>query len=660
MKEIINNENGAIVVMVIAMIVVLVSIVSTYSLLDMVQNDQLQTQYQNDVIQEELLLRSEAIRTHLSLEYDKNKPLPDRKLEILSKDRTTTYTIENKKEYTMLSNFMGYATAEAVAVRSLISARRARIFTKKNFSPIKRYSERLLRNESLAQFQYFTDIEKSENEDGGEEAAIVRFYGADELFGPVHSNDNIWIRNLYGWPTFHALVTTSKRIMDFDTHQPAEQSAPMDDIFLGGYAEEVASIIFDPNANDLRTNGQRPFDPAKDIVYVKIDNNSFSSMYGEIELTGIEQFNVYSWFPDDAAAANAVVNAGGNWYEESDHIWTNHIPIYDTLWTQGPTGTVNNGCVWVESELWIEGEVAGKQTWGSADTIFVVGDITYNGTNVGSPPDDEENPNRDDYFGLVSEEKILIRYKHKDPFNDMILIDNNCEDIWLYGAYAAIGKGDQELQGIYYCHYDGIFTFQYHHTHGSTPDFMAQDPYAPGGNVLYSYIDFHKFVFPPSSFVPPEITGFNLHGGAPQPPYNMCGYPYESPAYVYPNTGPNYNYPYGTDWPWYNPVWPESAADIDTERGIIHIYGAIGQRRRGYVHRSGIDPYNHPNQTEWDLEYYHYDGTHPSSGYNKDYHYDNRFLFVQPPCYPQVYRGFGENVLTEFKAENWHMKIPPE
>ena len=350
--------------MAIAMIVVLVSIVSTYSLIDMVQNDQLQTQYQNDVIQEELLLRSEAIRTHLSLEYDKNKPLPDRKLEILSKDRTTTYTIENKKEYTMLSNFMGYATAEAVAVRSLISARRSRIFTKKNFSPIKRYSERLLRNESLAQFQYFTDIEKSENEDGGEEAAIVRFYGADELFGPVHSNDNIWIRNLYGWPTFHALVTTSKRIMDFDTHQPAEQSAPMDDIFLGGYAEEVASIIFDPNANDLRTNGQRPFDPAKDIVYVKIDNNSFSSMYGEIELTGIEQFNVYSWFPDDAAAANAVVNAGGNWYEESDHIWTNHIPIYDTLWTQGPTGTVNNGCVWVESELWIEGEVAGKQTWG--------------------------------------------------------------------------------------------------------------------------------------------------------------------------------------------------------------------------------------------------------------------------------------------------------
>ncbi|MCK4695079.1 MAG: hypothetical protein KAT74_04925, partial [Candidatus Cloacimonetes bacterium] len=88
--------------------------------------------------------------------------------------------------------------------------------------------------------------------------------------------------------------------------------------------------------------------------------------------------------------------------------------------------------------------------------------------------------------------------------------------------------------------------------------------------------------------------------------------------------------------------------------------GAIAQRRRGFVHRSGIDPYNHPDQYEWDIDEYHYDGTHPSTGYAKDYHYDQRFLFVQPPDYPQVYRGWGTNILSSFDEQTWFFKTPVE
>ena len=670
MKEIINNEKGAIILMVVALTIVLISVISTFSLITVVNSDQTLTEYQNHKIQEELLLRSEAVRTHLQLEFNKELPLPSRELELPSyQNRKTTYKIINSKEYTMLSNFMGYATAEAVAIRSQITARRSGIFTAEssnNKSPVKRYSERLLTNQSLAQFQYFTDIEASENEDGGFDAGIVRFYGADELFGPVHSNDDIWIRNLGGWPTFHAIVTTSKWIMDYDTMQRAIYSAPMEQIFLGGYAEEVIPIIFEPNADDIRAHGLRPFDPDKDIVYVKITESSYTSMYGNIEFVSVDTFGVYSWYPTDTGWANFIVSNGGNWYEDTDHLWTNFVPIYDTLWTSGPSGVITNQSVWVESELWIEGVVSGKQTWGSADTVFVVGDITYSGTPLGEPPDDPDDPNREDFFGLVSEKKILIRYKHKDPFNDMELVQPNCDDIYLYGAYAAIGEGDELIYGDMACHYDGIFTFQYHHTHGSTPDFRAQSPFT-GNDTLYSYIDLHKFIYPPSTFVPPEIIGFNLHGNAPAGPYNMCGYPLEgwgfADPYGYSNSFPNdgpYTIPYGTDWPWYNPVWPESAANIVTERGIIHIFGAIAQRRRGFVHRSGTDPYNHPaDPTEWDLEVFHYDGTHPTSGYNKDYHYDNRFLFIQPPDYPQIYKGFGQSALSGFKEENWHFKVPP-
>jgi len=492
-----------------------------------------------------------------------------------------------------------------------------------------------LQEKSLAEFQHFTEFEKSENEDGGPAAGILKFWGPDEYFGHVHSNDDIWIANIGGWPTFHGLVTTAGRIMDWTTGAPAILSAPMDQIFLGGYEEEIEPFeqigLEELQANSLQLGS---FDT--DIVYVKLGNGSFESMYGAIRQTGIDTFSVYSWFPHNAAEANAVVNNGGNWYEDADHIWTNQIAIYDTIWTAGGSFLVTDQSVWVDCELWIEGEVYGAQTWASADTIFIVGDITYANTTPGYPPDDPDNINFIDYFGLVSAKKILIRYKHKDPFEEFGLRDDNCNDVILYGAYAALGVGDTLTYGEMACHYDGIFTPQYQHPHGSTPDFTALSPYTLQ-ETLYTYVDLHKYVFPQSE-LPPQIDGFNLHGGNPVV-NSTCGFPYESPAYVnsYPNNIPNdYVYPYGTDYPWYNPVWPESADDIVFERGIITMFGSLSQTRRGYIHRSGGDPYNHPGDNEWDMDEYHFDGTHGSTGYYKDYYYDNRLNSVQPPNFPRV------------------------
>ena len=409
-----------------------------------------------------------------------------------------------------------------------------------------------------------------------------------------------------------------------------------------------------------------------------------------------------------------------------------------------------------EAELWIEGVVFGAQTWASADTIFIVGDITYANTSSG-PPDDPSSPNTSDYFGLVSEKKILIRYKHKDPFEDMVLRDDNCDNVLLYGAYAAIGQGDVSLYGNMSCHHDGIFTFQYQHPHGSTPDFTALSPYIydnftinlidtagdgwdgatldllvngevrlddisctggystfgftvnngdiietvytvgnnedehlyeiingdgnviasdgpnPGPGIIYqvilsgfsdstyTYIDLHKFIFPPTGMLPPGIEDFSLHGGTPMT-NGTCGYPYENPGYInsYPNNNSgSYTVPYGTDYPWYNPVWPESSDDIVMERGTLTIYGAIAQRRRGFIHRSGGDPYNHPGNNLWEMDQYHYDGVHPQTGYDKDYHYDKRLLYVQPPDFPQVYEGWGETTLTAFEKKSWFYKAPP-
>jgi hypothetical protein len=163
MKKILRSESGTVVSMAVAIVVILVSGLSTISLVGLVQTDQVQTQYQHDMIQEELLLRSENQRTHLAIEFNSERPLPERNVEIIEPGRITTYKIKNTFNVETVSNFMGYATEQVVAIKSLISAKRARLYVSKNEIPVKRMTERLLRNESLAQYQYFTDIERSEN-----------------------------------------------------------------------------------------------------------------------------------------------------------------------------------------------------------------------------------------------------------------------------------------------------------------------------------------------------------------------------------------------------------------------------------------------------------------------------------------------------------------
>ncbi len=672
MNKLLTSEKGSVVSFVAAVVVILVSLISSVSLIGIVEKDHLHTYYQQDMIQQELLLRTEAYRTSISIEVNPNRPLPERSVEIIDPEKVTTYTIKNTSRPETISNFMGYATEQVVAVNSRITGKRARKNTSADKLPIVRETERYLRNQSLAQYQYFSDTEASENEDSGVIADVaVKFWGPDVFYGKVHSNDDIWIQqagggNNGGWPTFYDYVTTAGEFKYYPSGiNLAESGAPMDDIFQGspepGWEEGVPPIIFEPDATDIQLNGVRPFNPEYEIIYVKLNGNSWDAMQGDIVLEEIKSFPVLSWFPHNADLANAAIAADLNWYLDADTVWTNQIAIYDTVWAP-LSGSNINGSIYAESQLWIEGVVAGKQTWASSDTIFITDDITYATTDIGSAPDDIDNPNQNDYFGLVSEKSILIKYKHRDPFLEDVIRDGNCTDVYMYGAYAAIGEGDVALYGDMACHYDGLFTFEYQHPHGSTPHFTAQSPFTLE-DTLYKYVDFHKYIYPKNPFAPPDINDFNLHGAAP-PDGFVCGYDYESAGYVnsYPNTGPPYAIPYGTDWPWYNPVWPEDRNDIVWERGEIHLYGAIAQRRRGFVHRSGSDDYNHPPSTPglWDLDHYRYDGDHPATGYDKDYHYDQRFLFVQPPDYPQIYQGWGENTLTSFETEAWFFKVPSD
>jgi hypothetical protein len=665
--NLLRNSKGSIFILSTALVGAFVALASSASLLLLAKNDTVFLSYQMDMLQENLLIRSELIRSDIVVRLNKDN-LSDRIVTVKDGDFHTQYTVQTElSKWTIDSNLRS-------VIRTLVTARRGSETLIKTESPIKRYNERVIQKRTLAQFQYFTESEESENADGGAEAARVKFWGPDVLYGPVHSNSDIWIQQAgggdnQGWPTFWDSVTTTGIFKRYPNGEDLEANqALMQQIFRGGWKSNARYWGFNATADDIHKNALRPFEGDDDIVYVKISGSSYESWLGKRRLLRTQEFKVYSWYPANAQQAIAVINAGGNWFEDSDHVWTNYIPIYDTLWIRGPSGVINNQSVYTEKELWIEGIVGGKQTWCSADTVFIVGDIYYENTPYLDNPDgngsSDENPT--DMFGLVSEQKILMRYKHTDPESGMRL-SPNLNNLVLYGAYAAIAQGSEQQHGPMACHFDGIFTFEYHHQHGSTPSFRAPSPYT-GADTLFFLPDLHKYIFPPSNFVPDQIRGFNLHGGAAAPtPLGMCGYPYESPAYLnsYPNNAP-YVYPYGTDYPWYNPVWPESAVNMQTiptngylERGDLHIFGAIAQRRRGFIHRSGTDAYNHPNESIWNLESYHFDGFHPPVGYDKNYRFDDRFRNDSPPDFPRIYEGFGEAnfVLT---GEAWVFKTPPK
>ena len=234
----------------------------------------------------------------------------------------------------------------------------------------------------------------------------------------------------------------------------------------------------------------------------------------------------------------------------------------------------------------IYGSVSGAHTVGCADTTFIVGNITYSQTAVGSAPDNQDNPNRSDYFGLLSEKRIYIKYKYFDPETGQR--ENHTShangNLYLYGAFAALGDGEGD------CHQDGIISYEYQHPHGSTGEFMGTSPFT-GNDTLFTWVDLHLFKFPGSAFYPwPANSGASPNGG-----YN------------------------NVDYPWYNPVWPEPANQIVYGRGGLYVFGAFHQRRRGFVHRSGSDPYNHPQPFNWDIPNYHYACSHPSTGYDKHY-----------------------------------------
>jgi Secretion system C-terminal sorting domain len=473
----------------------------------------------------------------------------------------------------------------------------------------------------LSRFQYLTQYEESENlesYDPDDHSSDVLFHGAEVMEGITASDDDIWIRQVGGgsndgWPTFEQRVISSGRIMDGSTGTYAVNSAPMDDIFLGGYIEQAAHFLYPSEAEAIRANGIILEESSEyDVLLAQIEGNIAHLRYANY-VTQIDTFIVYNSFPDPAHPDLVV----------GDSIWTNEITARELVWEEETTDLeVSDTSVFVNCQLWIEGNIGSNMTWGCADTVYITSDISYADIEMGDPAEDSQY-----MFGLVSEERMLIKYKYRD-FNG-IIHDDNCSSVYLYGSYAALGDGDFDLYGDMNTHYEGIFSFEYQHPHGSTPGFSFELPSGETWDVPYP--DLQKFIFPPNPYWSGD-PGFQFHGNDPvaNNGFYTCGCPYENPLY-----GDSVTPPYGADYPWYNPVYPEAACFEMGERGIIQHYGGIQQRRFGYTHRSGTDPNNHSGN-EWDIDHWQYSGTHGSLGYTQHFHWDTRMDSIAPPDYPEI------------------------
>ena len=642
----------------LAMLLAVVAMMSGLSISSMSLRDTIAQQAEYDSIEELHLLRAESFRAQAFLETaSKENPslgggirTPAREIQITGSNYGKTYKMQSRI-YRQKAESEGFtvqvggqnisggtgASATEYVIQSLIEGKTGIgqvAYFSKNASLVRKYSELLVIQDTGPIFMYFTDTDASPHGNTGA-AAEVWFYGYDVLTGPVHSNTDIHIKKAGGgnndnWPTFLSTVTTAGHIVS----NPAQY--PRDQIFRGGLVEEYDEYEYPSQMTAVHANGHPVGPPSHDdkyIIKVKVDQFGYEAWWGVIQTPVREFADVWNNYPQ------------GYPYAPGTALYRNNYAVCDTTWTPLPGGTSGGRSNYVANQCWIEGTFRGMQTWGCADTLFLVGDILIDGTNPPANP----NTNRYSMVGLISEESILVKYAYRDPVDSLRYWPNCGADggyadpnagggIWIYAALAALGDGrGNPLK-------DGVFSFEYQHPHGSIPAVRINVPPA-GTPTLFDKIDLHRNHWPQSTGNP---------------------------------------WPAGLDLPWYNPIWPERSPY--TERGTINIWGGVNQRRRGFVHRNYLDA-DYPNNGVWNPPMDYCGGssspanaanivlyqnpatqvtlvTRPwpgadgsGTGYKKNYNYDTRMYKTKPPDWPE-FKKQGERL--PMTQGNWVLKRPPK
>lgn len=647
MRKILTNQSGN---LAIAMLLAVVALMSGVSMAGVALKDAKSFLWEFESIQGLHILRGEAYRGQAILEDNSDASgvihTPVRSVELVGSNIKRTFTSQSriyKEKVEQTDNVeiegMNGATGSLgegrsyYKIDSLVEAKQGvgqDAFYGANKSIVRKYSELTIIQSSFSEFMYFTDTDMSPNDTN------VYFYGYDVITGKVHSNSDIKIKqagggNNGGWPTFLNLVTTAGHIVSTPSNYPLDQ------VFQGGLVEEYEGYEFPPEANELRAKGRPMGEGDGNIYFITVNGSSYTTWHGIVGAGRRVSKIVYDEYPPPG-----------------DSLYTNYFEVRDTTWSAGGGGQSAGQGIFVNGELWIRGGQEGSgrgfqgyQTWGSSGDMKLLGDIALAGTNIPDNPED----NTRDVVGLVSEKSIIIKYGYRDPGDSLRYHPNMGADglyqnpagggIFIYAAVCALGDGDgNSFQ-------DGVFTFEYQHPHPSTPALEVDLEYPDGTHelVIFDWIDIHRRHYPPGVSTPWPTPALG-----------------QTPL----------------DLPWYNPLWPEMKPY--RERGTINVWGAIAQRRRGFVHRSGNDNEYPSNDGIWKVEkdqcgypvngveiqdpVFGYIGLasrdYPGAvgggvGYKKNYNYDNRLLNVTPLLYPKVRLKGGKNPMNQ---GDWNIRKP--
>lgn len=501
-------------------------------------------------------------------------------------------------------------------------------------------------SEQLSKFMLFTDKEISNLTDvPGSPSGVIAYAVIDTLRGPVHSNTDIYIElNNFGHPRFTSTVTTAGEI---NTPMYSDSDIPYEQVFLGGlvensdYIELIDEFDF---SNCLTPFGLEPSDNL-DIIYIDMVDGIANIKTGNIVDGTPFELTIHSSYPDPIHPNEPI----------GDSLGVNIITPKETIWSDFSQIDLRNRSVYFPATVWIRGSVEETVNIYTPKDAYLIGDITYTNTVPGELPYDEENSNLNttDYFALVSGGSIFIKYKHFDPETGEKIYDNSQgkdSNIYFYGAYAALGREDVNL-GENYFRTEGVFTFEYMHPAGATPDFIGTSPFT-GQDTLFTYIDLRKYKFPPESPYTPNLPRWMKWPGRHTP--NFIDYYPLITSYGYPYVNIEAPYYYSLlDYPWYNPVWPEKApdnlnnpnpeTDIVYLRGKVNLFGSIVQRRKGFMKRRGSGGINNIDQNVfWDIDNYIYAGSPFTRGYDRSYIHDQRLSTSPFEIFPYHETGYNQ------------------
>lgn len=223
------------------------------------------------------------------------------------------------------------------------------------------------RRKSPAEVFYFTQIEVTRR---GE---IIWFFGMDTLYGPVWSMDRIGMK---GRPVFYDDVWTAQSsFIQGEAYNPEFHKQPR---------FNVPFFELPDSAVTIRQNA-RPF----------IDDNHGRLMTW-IRFMGAEGADVFQ-YPMGTAPNDCLVN---------------HIPPLD------------NGGVFINGEVRLEGEVAGTMTIGSAKNMWLIDDVKYAGSN-GIGEFDDSSGGFTPTLGLVSERNIIIKNNERNGKENGVEVNQN-------------------------------------------------------------------------------------------------------------------------------------------------------------------------------------------------------------------------------------------